>query len=367
MRAGHAAAMARRRQGALSPLGPPFRPQQMGGMSPGDDGPLWQGQPQPIAETLRALSGVSAGNIASVSPQDPAEQTTPAPVVHPGTMGASEQSAPPRDEFAEAAAEAALNPDPATEREIYEYGAKEIEPPAAGQPVTFINDKGEPVTFVNNDGQPVTFVNDKGEAPAPVVRSRVWTAHGQGTLAADAQVLKRSLSERPADIRDAARALVKEIRDQVEHLQGSKPNDEEGLAKHNEFVAFLERIAAGLAELADALDQAVSASPGGPPEPMFLGKAARIAEQLNIGMMEWLEANRANVAGCTLRIGLIGAGFLFLNACGLDGSIAAIVSGLVNRGFSDKKTTTTRAKKRPAKAWDERREGLEADRGQARR
>jgi hypothetical protein len=62
-------------------------------------------------------------------------------------------------------------------------------------------------------------------------------------------------------------------------------------------------------------------------------------------MMEWLEANRANVAGCTLRIGLIGAGYLFLNACGLSGNIAAIVSGLVNRGFSNKKTSTARAKK----------------------
>jgi len=81
------------------------------------------------------------------------------------------------------------------------------------------------------------------------------------------------------------------------------------LAKHNEFVEFLERIAAGLAELADAVDQAINASVDGPPEPMFLGKAARITEQLNVGMMEWLEANRTNLMGCTLRIGLIGAGF----------------------------------------------------------
>jgi hypothetical protein len=51
--------------------------------------------------------------------------------------------------------------------------------------------------------------------------------------------------------------------------------------------------------------------------------------------------------GCTLRIGLIGAGYLFLHACGLDGRIAAIVSGLVNRGFSNKKTNAARAKKRP--------------------
>jgi len=56
----------------------------------------WQGQPQGMPETLRALSGASAGNIVSTSPQDPrsddacagralgvppqdpAEQTTPA-------------------------------------------------------------------------------------------------------------------------------------------------------------------------------------------------------------------------------------------------------------------------------------------------
>ncbi len=192
----------------------------------------------------------------------------------------------------------------------------------------------------------------------PIGRSRAGAAlHGQGAVGANAQIIERSLLERPANIRDAARALVKEIRDQVEQLQGSKANDEEGLAKHNEFVAFLERIAAGLAELADALDEAVRAGPNGPPEPIFLGKAARIAEQLNLGLMVWLEANRANVAGCTLRIGLIGAGYLFLNACGLSGNIAAIVSGLVNRGFSNKKTSTarakktstTRAKKRPAK------------------
>src|SRR6266566_18053 len=292
-----------------------------------------------------------------VPPQDAAEQVTPAPVVHSGTValegrittGASGRLGTPRDDFAEAAAEAVLNPDPAVEREIFEYGVKkDIEPPAAGQAVTFVNDKGEPVTFVNDEGEPVTWTADAQPRAEAAFRGHGTAAfHGQGIVAANARIIERSLSERPADIRDAARALVKEIRDQVEQLHRSKPNDEDGLAKHNEFVAFLERIATGLAELADALDQAVKASPDGRPEPVFLGKAARIAEQLNIGMMEWLEANRANVAGCTLRIGLIGAGYLFLNACGLDGNIAAIVSGLVNRGFANKKANTTRAKKRP--------------------
>jgi hypothetical protein len=280
----------------------------------------WQGQPQGMPLTLRALSDGPAGNIVNVPPQDAAEQVTPPPVVHSGTVslegrittGASGQSAP-----------SALN--------------------KAGQPVTFVNDNGEPVTFVNDKGERVTWTADeRSRAEAPL--------SGGGNTVNITYVTRNNLSKRPTDIRDAARVLVKEIKDQVEQLQKSKPNDKEGLAKHNEFVAFLERITAGLTELADALDQAVSASPNGPPEPIFLGKAARIAEQLNVGMMEWLEANRANVAGCTLRIGLIGAGYLFLNTCGLDGNIAAIVGGLVNRGFtSNKKTSTTRAKKRSAK------------------
>jgi hypothetical protein len=61
----------------------------------------------------------------------------------------------------------------------------------------------------------------------------------------------------------------------------------------------------------------------------------------------WQDANHEKPL--SVRIGLIGAGYLFLNACGLDGNIAAIVGGLVNRGFSNKKTGTTRGKKRRAK------------------
>jgi hypothetical protein len=324
MRAGHAASMAQRRQGVLSsgsefvPAPPPRQPP----IAPADDGGLvarmyadrqrfeaaWQGQPQGMPETLKALSGVSAGNIVNVPPQDPTEQTTPAPFVHSGVppQDPAEQTTP---ETVALSGSVTLQSKSAGAATIQVAGPADIEPPAA-------------------------------EA----------TLREEGTVAANARIIERSLSERPADIRDAARALVKEIKDQVEQLKNSKPNDEEGLAKHNEFVEFLERIAAGLAELADALDQAVKASPDGPPEPMFLGKAAWIAEQLNIGLMEWLEANRANVAGFTVRIGLIGTGYLFLHACGLDGRIAAIVSSLANRGFSNKKTNTTRAKKRAAKS-----------------
>src|SRR5258708_24691955 len=58
--------------------------------------PALHGPPQPIPETLRAESGVSAGNIVDVPPQDPTELTTPAPVVDSGVppQGPAEQVAP---------------------------------------------------------------------------------------------------------------------------------------------------------------------------------------------------------------------------------------------------------------------------------
>src|SRR6266567_3297588 len=68
-----------------------------------------------------------------------------------------------------------------------------------------------------------------------------------------AAVFQNRLSERPADIRDAARALAKAIIDQIEDLNASKPNDGDGLAKHNDLVSFLEQIATGLTELGEAL------------------------------------------------------------------------------------------------------------------
>ncbi len=160
--------------------------------------PGWMGQPLGMPSTLRELAGASPGNIMNVPPQNAAEQVAPMPVVHSGgtvalkgkiTTGVSGQVAStafdtatfdngtfdgpldtnalrepvpvsppyvepsqPRDDFARAAAEAALNPDPAVEREIFEYGGKkEIESLEAGGAtageVRWINDAGQQVTF----------------------------------------------------------------------------------------------------------------------------------------------------------------------------------------------------------------------------
>jgi hypothetical protein len=122
-----------------------------------------------------------------------------------------------------------------------------------------------------------------------------------------------ALWERPVEIRDAARALSQEFTAQVEELKRTKPNDPDALAKYDDLVAFLEKMAAGLNNLANALDQAVTKAADGKPEPVFLGTAAAVARQLQLGMMEWLEEYRTTIFDVPIRLGLIGLGLTFVN------------------------------------------------------
>jgi hypothetical protein len=48
------------------------------------------------------------------------------------------------------------------------------------------------------------------------------------------------------ETREAAQALSKAIADQIAELNASKPNEPDRLVQQNDFVAFLQTIAAGL-------------------------------------------------------------------------------------------------------------------------
>jgi hypothetical protein len=158
-----------------------------------------------------------------------------------------------------------------------------------------------------------------------------------GTTSNDTRTtFAQRLSERPEDIGAAARDLSKAIADQIERLHASKPNDADSLAKQNDFVAFLEKIAGGLNDLADALDRAASANTNGTLEPILLGKAAEIAAQLNTTLQAGLERHRDYICDCAIRFGVFGAGFLFLHACGVDGYIAGAVAALMNVSLAKK-------------------------------
>jgi hypothetical protein len=144
-----------------------------------------------------------------------------------------------------------------------------------------------------------------------------------------ARVSRNALSERPVEIRDAARALSQEFKDQVEELKALRLNDPDRLDQRDDLLAFFEKMAAGLNNLADALDRAVNEAADGKPEPALLGKAAEVVQQLQQGVMEWLAKNRTTLIEVPVRIGLFGLGLAFVHALGVDGHlVTTLIAGL---------------------------------------
>jgi hypothetical protein len=101
-------------------------------------------------------------------------------------------------------------------------------------------------------------------------------------------VIEGRLSREPAAIGDLARNLSQEFASQAEDLKRSRPNDERRLAQHDDLIDFFERMADGLAQLADALDQAVKQGTGASLDSVSLGKAAEIARGLHQSVMQWM-------------------------------------------------------------------------------
>jgi hypothetical protein len=99
----------------------------------------------------------------------------------------------------------------------------------------------------------------------------------------------RNLAAHAVESRAAAQALHQATQHQIADLRDKRSNDPDVV----ELIDFLEWLATGLSQLAETLDRAI-AQPG-LDEPMFLGNAAKIAEQLQLGLMEALEKNRVRI------------------------------------------------------------------------
>jgi hypothetical protein len=175
--------------------------------------------------------------------------------------------------------------------------------------------------------------------PLPLRASNATLA-GEGSLSANARVVTavgdtrrrvefaQQLSEHPVEIRDAARALAQAVRDQITELAAARRNDTETA----DFIEFLEMVARELDRLVDALDRAIKGSAD--QQPMFLGEAGKIADQLKTAFDEALPS----IAQFSIKIGVVAAGAIFLqHICGLDPNIAAVTS-ILNATFPQKKS-----------------------------
>ena len=143
-----------------------------------------------------------------------------------------------------------------------------------------------------------------------------------------AAIVERRLSERPADIREAARALSRAISEQIDELNAQKPNDPDALTRQETFIAFMQGIATGLDELAASLER-IRIEPSASRGPPY-AKSAAIARSLAKSLTKGLEENRASIMACSLRVPVVLGGAALLHLLGVSPDIAAgIAAGLM--------------------------------------
>ena len=138
-------------------------------------------------------------------------------------------------------------------------------------------------------------------------------APGVPGLAAAAEAVARMavievrLAREPTAIRDAARNFSREFASQAEHAKPSPAAER----------SFFKKMAAGLAELADALDSVIKEPAGASPGSVALVKAAQIARGLNEAVTRWTKQS-ATKSSQVVNVGIFCLAIAFLHWIGAD-------------------------------------------------
>ena len=171
--------------------------------------------------------------------------------------------------------------------------------------------------------------------------------HGDSSLRADATVIPAPtkavivdrLSKQPVVIRDTARAYAHALKREAESLRSHRPNDrsERELAKYDDLVSFLEKMAAGLTDLAAALDEAIKEATEGSVDPARLTAAAQITHNLQQAVMQWLENNAGSRLSGILDVAMFTGSVLLLHSFGADSATAIGALGYIVRNIGRRK------------------------------
>jgi hypothetical protein len=185
-------------------------------------------------------------------------------------------------------------------------------------------------------------------AGAPIIGTPALSVMpGTSSLVADAIVIPAPikavivdrLSKQPVDIRDAAGAFAHELNREAENLRSHRPNDrsQHELAKYDDLVSILEKIAAGLTNLAAALDEAIKEATERTIDPARLTSAAQITHGLQEAVMQWIENNAGSRITTTFNVALFTGSVVFLHYLGADTAAAIGALGWIVRGGGKRK------------------------------
>jgi hypothetical protein len=131
----------------------------------------------------------------------------------------------------------------------------------------------------------------------------------------DLAVIQQRLASNPTAISAMATSLSLAIKEEIELLQSTKPNDPQALERHEQYLSLMNQVAHGLKEIAQAISRAESAQDASS-KAAELGVAARVVSNVRAVIADWLTVNGATVFDYGVKTGLLGAGCAFLTLCG---------------------------------------------------
>jgi uncharacterized protein YjbI with pentapeptide repeats len=143
--------------------------------------------------------------------------------------------------------------------------------------------------------------------------------------------VEMKLRSEPVELQQMAAAIAQAIEEQIVSLQHNKPNDEDDLNRHVEYVTFLEKIARALNALARDLGALQETS-----QPQVREEEIKRLSGVVVGLRDhignWWEQNQKMVVDFGFQTGLVGVGCAFLNFCGVPAweafpALASLVGG----------------------------------------
>jgi soluble cytochrome b562 len=144
------------------------------------------------------------------------------------------------------------------------------------------------------------------------------------------RIIARRLSEQKIEIRDAARSFATAIKEQAENLRKQHNKiSERDRGSYNDLIDFLDVLAHGLDELANALNQLSRTTAASE-----IGRAAQIVQNLQDRVGLWLAKNIDRTISCTTNVAILIGGIGFLHAMSADdpAAITALTTIILKRG-----------------------------------
>jgi hypothetical protein len=140
-----------------------------------------------------------------------------------------------------------------------------------------------------------------------------------------------------------ARLYERVARDEIERLDGERPNEPEAIERNARQRGLLTVLAEGFAQIAAAL-QAFATDPN---QPVLLGKAHEVVNSVGEQVTAWLKANAAELTDLGMRLSIMTGAIATLGGAGANMTIA---TGVVSARVFGPKVAAAVARRRKPKA-----------------